>query len=293
MEQHYKGKIEENVDNLKTNLIFENNLFINDGLDNTFEYRNMHFERCTFSKVSFKDIKMKNIEYNHCVFIECYFKNTVLNKIDFSNCTFIKCGFHNVNITDTCFFYTEWESTFIKFEELFDCLPKIYNYRTRLCKTMARNCLDDGNIVEYRKYFFEVKRASEDKYKEIILRRKKYYREKYNVYDSIKYLFKFIFSKINGLVWGYGEKIQNVLYSSCFVIFVFSILYQSDSQISNLKSNNYLSALYVSICNFLTISSDITFHDLYFKYLAALEGFLGLAFMGFFIAALFRNVNSR
>lgn len=293
MEQHYKGKIEENIDSLKSIASFDNKLFLNDGMDSSFEYKNINFERCTFSKISLKDVKMKNIEYRHCVFIGCYFKNTVFNKIDFNNSIFIKCDFNNMTIIDTSFFYTEWEHTFIKFEDIVDSLPKIHNYRSRLCSTMARNCLNDGNVKEYKKYFFEVKHASEEKYKEIIIRRKPYYKREYDLYDSFKHIFKFIFSKINGLVWGYGEKIQNIFFSSGFIIIAFSLIYISNPQISSLKSNNYVSALYVSICNFLTISPDIAFTDLYFKYLATLEGFLGIAFMGFFISALFRNVNSR
>lgn len=293
MEQHYKGKNEESIDSLKSIEVFNNKLFLNDGMDNSFEYKNISFERCTFSKISFKDVKMKNIEYRHCVFIECYFKNTVFNKIDFNNSIFIKCYFNNMNIIDTSFFYTEWENTFIKFEEIVDSLPKIHNYRSRLCRTMASNCLNDGNVQEYKKYFFEVKRASEEKYKEIILRRKPYYKREYDLYDSFKHIFKLIFSKLNGLVWGYGEKIQNIFFSSCFIIIVFSLLYLFNPQISSLKSNNYISALYVSICNFLTTSPDIVFNDFYFKYLTTLESFFGIAFMGFFIAALFRNVNSR
>lgn len=293
MEQHYKGKVQEDISALKTHKLFENKLFLNDGMDSNFQYNNMHLERCTFSKISFKDVKIKYIEYKHCVFIECYFKKAVFDKVDFRNCIFIKCDFNNMKITDTCFFYTEWENTFIKFEELYNCLPRIYNYRSRLCRIMARNCLSDGNVAEYRKYFFEVKHASENKYKEIILRRTDYYRTKYTRYDSLKHIFKFIFSKLNGLVWGYGEKIENILYSSIFIIVAFSFLYTVHPQISGLKSSKNISALYVSICNFLTISPHIIFNDLHFKYITALESFFGMAFMGFFIAALFRNVNSR
>ncbi|MDR5586392.1 hypothetical protein FC764_14020 [Clostridium botulinum] len=290
MQQYYIGKLNSLLNCLRNNVSLSNLLFFNDSLDksNSYIYEHIYVERSTFSKISFFDCTLKHIDFSHCVFIDCYFNKCIFSHINFENCKFIDCSFNKISLNNCVFFYTEWESNYIKFNDLYNCLPEKYNNRSRLCKVMAKNCIADGNIAEYRKYFFENIHSREKHYREIILRRTDFYKSEYTLRDLPKTLLKLLCSKLNGLIWGHGEKISNILYSSIFIILLFTFIY-----VSNSISNTFISALYISLCNFLTISSDITFSESFYRYATTIEGFLGIAFMGLFVTALFKNINSR
>lgn len=295
IQQYYIGKKEASIEELKSSKeTIANSLFINDSLNKKCDhsYKHIELERCTLSKISFNDVSLTHISFSHCTFIECYFNKAQLSKVAFNNCTFIKCYFNKIKLSDCSFFYTEWENNYIKFNELYNCLPLRYNNRSRLCKVMAKSCLEDGNLKEYRKYFFEQIHSRENHYKEIILRRDEFY-QTYTIGDVVVNILKLITSKISGLIWGYGEKISNIIYSSMFIVLLYSLIYLKSSNIMLLESDKYITSLYVSLCNFLTISCDITFSDTFFRYATAIEGFIGIAFMGLFVTSLFKNINTR
>lgn len=293
MQQYYIGKEQSEIEILSNNIELENKLFINDGLDKNLEYNNISCIRTTFSKISFNSIKMTNSLFNHCVFIGCYFNKSILQHIDFKNCTFIECEFNNMSINNCDFFYTNWKSTYIKFNELKKSLPNKHNNRSRLCKVMAQNCIYDGNIAEYKKYFLESIKAREEQYLAIILRSEDFYRQNYTEVDSIKHIFKLFKSKFSGYAWGHGESITRILLSSIFNIIIFAHIYLYSDIISNLSEGRFINAFYVSFCNFLTISSDITFSETFFRYVSIIEGFTGIIFAGLFVTVLFKKINTR
>lgn len=304
MIQHFEGKervdikkFSEELGKPESEKTFANKVFLNFPINNEFKHKALCFERCTFSKVTFNRATIKNMEFTHCVFIDCFFRETTFKVVDFSNVTFINCSFYNMKIENTNFFYTEWDNSYIKYNEIKDSLPSRHNSRKRLCKTMARNSLDAGNINDYKAFFFEARKASDQEYISRIFRKEEYYKENYNFYDSVKSLGRLIFSKLNWAIWGYGEKIQNVVISSMFVIFLFAMLHMLNPAIDNLESSKFISSLYLSICSFITLSPDPSLNvettDFVFRYLISIEGLIGIAFMGVFTAALFRNVSYR
>lgn len=295
MYQYYIGKKEASLKLLELNTLIENRLFYNDGLENKdkYKYSGIKANRCTFSRISFNKIDMAMSKFMHCVFVDCYLKSSELRHIEFRNCIFINCQFSDVKIKSCDFFYTEWDNTVIKFDELYDSLPKIHNNRSRLCKVMAKNFLEDGNIAEYRKYFFESIRAREKHYKEIILRRESFYSEEYNIFDSLKYTPKLIVSKINGIAWNHGESVRKIVFSSSIIVIIFATLYSINKEMAIEGIQKYSTALYISLCNFLTLSCDITFSDVVFRTLTILEGFTGIIFAGLFVTALVKKINMR
>lgn len=293
MQQYYIGKEQCEISLLNNSIVLENMLFINDGLDKDTDYKNISCMRTTFSKISFNNIKMTNSSFNHCVFIGCYFNKSILEHIDFKNCTFIECEFISMSISHCKFFFTNWQSTYIKFNELKNSFPSEHNYRSRLCKAMSQNCINDGNIAEYKKYFLESIKAREEQYRAIILRESEYYRKNYTEIDSFKHIFKLVISKFSGYAWGYGESITKILLSSVINVTIFAHIYMYSEAITNLATNKFINAIYVSLCNFLTISSDITFNDTFYRYVTIVEGFTGIIYAGLFVTILFKKINTR
>lgn len=293
MYEHYLEKHKENVDDITSLELYTNRLFINDTLNNKTKYELIKFERCTFSKIGFREVEFSNTQFNHSVFIGCYFQKTKFDNILFSNCIFINCGFYNCKFNGCDFFYTEWEKTAINYKDIIQSLPNRQNLRKKLCRRMAKEWLAMGDISEFKNFFFEAKLSQEAQYKEIIIRKEEYYKETYEIKDSFKYLFKYILSKFERYVWGYGERISNVILTSFVTISLFSAIYYH-SQIPNTEpSNKLLTSIYISISYFLTISCGIEYENLFYRIVTCVEGFFGIAFMGFFVASLFRRINSR
>lgn len=295
MYQYYINKSESQIDSLKLNIQLNNRLFVNTGLEQNYKYIHIEVDRSTFSKISFNKINLQHSNFRHCTFIDCYFRHSYLRHIIFENCVFINCKFSDNTIENCDFNYTEWDSTTIKYDELCNSFPIKYNHKSRLCKVIAKNFLEDGNLAEYRKFFYESIKAREEHYKEIISRRNEYYKNTYNLHDSISYIPKLIFSKISGTVWGHGEKIRHIIFSSITIIFIFSLIYSCSSTIKGDFIKKYTNALYVSFCNFLTISSNITFsnEEVLYRNLTVVEGFIGTIFAGLFITALVKKISVR
>lgn len=298
MQQYYIGKQEGNIDEIEENENYDGLMFLNNGFDRNKQYEHINFNRCTFSMVSFLKCKLENVKFEHCIFVECYFKKSELNQIKYSNCKFICCVFSGIKMVNCEFFYTEWEKSYIKYNEIIGCMPKKSNYRRRLCKVMARNCLDDGNIDEYRKFFFEEKEAAENKYLDIVFMRDEYNTQNYKFYDRIRYVIKYIGSIINKKIWGYGEKISNILVTCLLVISIFTLCFLPTQTIDNNTSieqfgSKIFNSIYVSVCNFFGLSCEIALEEMGWRYLAIFEGAIGIALMGILVAALFRRINPR
>ncbi|MGD1838009.1 MAG: pentapeptide repeat-containing protein [Nitrososphaeraceae archaeon] len=293
MQEHYVGKKERYVEGITSSASYKNQLFINDGLDRKLNYELIKFEKCTFSKIGFREVKFNNTQFNHCVFIGCYFQQTKFKNITFSNCIFIKCGFYNCDISFCDFFYTEWENTVINYKDVKHSLPEKHNLRKKLCRKIANEWLKVGDFSEFKLFFFESKSAQEQQYKAIFRRKEDYYKQRYDAVDSVINLFKYILSKFEKYVWGYGEKLNNVIWTSFIIITLFSGIYYFSPKLQVVTGNKVLTSLYISITYFLTLSCDITYTEPFYRIVTSIEGFFGIALMGFFVAALYRRINSR
>ncbi|BCN32012.1 pentapeptide repeat-containing protein [Anaeromicropila herbilytica] len=293
MYQYYIGKEEKTFEEIYKSIDNNNLIFSNDSFEPQNANATLNFNRCTFSMVSFHNIEFDISNFSFCVFIGCYFKSSKFSRINFKNCTFIDCGFYDTMFENFEFFYSEWNNSYIKFENIKNSIPSEYNYRKKFCKTMAINCIKAGNMDEYKKYFFESMRAKELNYKAIILREEKYYKDNYSNFDSIRYSVKFMFSKISGLVWGYGERISNVIYSIIVVLLIYAGIYYCTNDITNVKNINLESSIYLSIASFFNINIGYNFNSINLKVISITEYVFGLVFIGMVVTYLFRYIDSR
>ncbi len=277
----------------------ENFYFANERPSSEFKIKNRVINHCSFLNLGLKSASIDNTDFSHCVFIECYFKKSFFSQVNFTNCKFIKCNLEDVNVISSNFNYALFKDCYIDFEVIQASLPKSSNLRWRLCTNLALEALRLGNDLQFRKYFFAEKASSEQHFLSMFTKKEEYYKKHYSGWQSIEGLFKFITSKLSKRLWGYGEKISYLIFNILFVIIAFSSFYFFSGSVfkingnANLTSIGVVDSIYFSLCNFITITSDITSANQFVRNLTAVEGFLGVMLMGFFIAALFRFINRR
>lgn len=295
-----KNKI--TVEELKDKKQFDNVLLINSRPDQDLDANNLVVTHSTFAHMGFKKSKLNGCNFSHNVFIDCYFKNAYFENIIFLGCKFINCTFDNITLVQCDFRYATFQNCYVDFKDMLPNLPNLpsfHNVRWKMCTNLALESLRAGSTEDYRKYFYEEKKSSEQHFWEMFRRKEKYYRnKKYGTWDSIEGLVKYSASKINKMIWGYGENIFQLIRVMLFTIIIFALfLFRSGEFYENGNGESRFLGLgesfYVSVCNFFTINSGFQTTSTFPRFLIALEGFIGMMLMGFFIAALFRYINRR
>ena len=193
-------------------------------------FDNIRFDNCVFSKLGLKKSKFTHINMGHSVFISCYFKGTSFNCCDFTGAVFIDCNFDEATFVDCEFLYAQFKECYITYDAIKNNLPRKWHNLTRdLCRDLGLEALHAGDDENFRKYYFEEKRANERYYLKKFHHSKTedggYYYNKYNVWDECSGLFHFLLSKLNHVLWGYGERLGRLIGNMCIVVTLYWIIY--------------------------------------------------------------------
>lgn len=298
MKEYLLNRSIANLHEASSSEIIENNIYANERHDKK-EYNHLVIQNSTFATMGFKLNKFNDCSFRYCIFINCYFRGAYFNNVIFNGCKFIDCNFASTSYINCDFTYASFKGCYIEYDALRDSLPREGNLRWALCTNLSIECLNLGSYDNYRKYYFEEMKATEEKNIEIILRRQSYYKSKYGSWNAFIALLNLIISKINKIFWGYGERISTLIFNIFVVILFFSIYYFNAGDIFAINGSRILTSLtfynsiYLSICNFANISSDISATVSVVRYIFLLESVIGVIAMGFFVTALFKYINRR
>ncbi len=298
MDAYFLNRDVAKLNEIPMSEVLENKIFANDRFDDKV-HNKLIIKNSTFATMGFKDNSFKDCKFNYCTFINCYFRNAKFIDVEFIGCNFFDCNFEGTSYNNCDFRYAKFKDCFINYDDFKCCLPKEENIRRKLCMNLSIESLKSGLEGEYKKYYFEEMDATEKYNYEIFLRRQHYYKNKYSGWDAFLALIRIIIGKINKCLWGYGEKLITLVNNIFFILLIFSILYCLFGEVFLFNGNDipsklsFFDSFYLSICKFTNISSDITSKVSYVRHFFIAEGVLGLILMGFFITALYRNINRR
>lgn len=298
MNQYIVGKELIKISDIKNEVQLQNKIFASERPDNNFMHEHLVINHSTFVSIGFKDSKFVLCDLSFCVFIDCYFKKTIFDNVKFLGCKFINCKLDDLTLISCDFQYATFENCFIEFDTLYPNLPRDSNKRWDITRNIAMQCLKLGYSEQYRKYFFQEKEASEQHYWEMFRRKEKFYKNHYGFWDGFLGLFKLIGSKIDKVLWGYGESIYPLVIVMALFVFLFSLLFfnYNDAFLINgtiIKSLTWTQSLYISLANFFTISTNLSPAVNITRSLSLVENIIGTILIGFFIAGLFRYINRR
>lgn len=297
MQQYFEGRtyVECPLSYFQSNTKEENKIIANERVDGKWKSERFVINNSTFAKMGFKGAKFNSDDMKFNVFIDCYFKYAVFNNVDFTNSIFINCNFGEVTIINCIFEYCTFENCIIEYKYLKESLSSRPNIRWKLCRNLSLECLKLGDEYNYRKYFYEEKSSSESYYWEKFWHKgNDLYYNKYNWVDQCNGLANYVLSKLNKVLWGYGERISRLIMNILIVhcLFVLSYLCCVRELTGSVEMSLPI-AIYISMCNFFTITCDYNSVELSYKILSVVEGGLGILLTGFFGASLFRYINRR
>lgn len=102
---------------------------------------------------------------------------------------------------------------------------------------------------------------------------------------KILYLFKYLYSCIQNILWGYGERPVRIFGISLLTIFIFTLIYYYSPNASLDTRNDFLNSLYYSMVTFTTVGyGDIIQPRGLLRILSGFEALFGLTFWGILIA---------
>ena len=188
------------------------------------------FSHCYFSNISFKKSMLRSLTFKNCRFFNCYFKETILSNCKFTGCKFIDCNFRKIQSslgnTKNIFSYSIFKDCYLKYEFMLKCLPEEPNISREVIQNLEDESYKSGSYDEYLKYKYKRIHINENHLKSAFSRKHDWYKQNFSRSESYISGLKFLCSKTEGLVWGYGEKLLNLIISFSLVnIILFSVIF--------------------------------------------------------------------
>lgn len=252
-----------------------------------------NYQHCMFVDASFKGATFEDCKFLHCIFLGCYFRRATLRSCVFTGCRFYDCQFPYVSLHGCDFRYSQFKSCQVPFAEMEYSLPHAPNLREQLCKNLAIQSADLGLSDESRRYRRKEVSAREENLWKGFVSDSDWYRSHFSGQRRFLALFQWTLSKMNGLLWGYGERLATLFRNLLLaVVLVFPFLYWL---FDGLKRHDGMSLgwwdyLYFSMVNALPIgvSSAVTASGWIGYLLVVLEAVLGAVTLALFAAYVFR-----
>jgi len=264
--------------------------------DDTLE--GVEFAHCTFANVSFKNANLNQCRFLNCAFLNCYFRRTQIIGGAFIGCKFIACDFPHVTIQSCDFKYSRFEECYIPFDEMEHSLPREPNLREELTHSLSIASDGLGLNSDGRKYRLASIQAREENLKAAILGNSDWYQRHYVGLRKLKALGQLFASKMNGIIWGYGEKwhilIRNLLFLA--VLFFPAILWFFRNNVQpSAKNWGIWEFIWLSVTTIIPVGRAVVVEstDWIVWSILTLEALVGVLASGLLVTMLVRRMVKR
>jgi hypothetical protein len=253
--------------------------------------KNRRVSHCTFANVSFKEAELTNSEFLDCAFINCYFRKTRLVNCRFIGSKFYDCEFPRVAVQSCDFKYARFFNCGIPYDEMEHNLPSEPNLREELTAGMALAAETVGSTKDARNYRLAAVAAREDHLTAAVLAASTWYKEHYPPLRRLAACAQLFSSKINGLLWGHGER-PGVLLRNLLVLAV--IVFPYLLWVNGGSSVTVGDVLWLSVTTIIPVDGmDSAATTTATRLILAVEAFCGIVIAGLFVTLLLRSVVNR
>lgn len=258
----------------------------------------LEFAHCTFANVSFKNVSLSQCRFTNCAFLNCYFRRTKIVGGAFIGCKFIGCDFPHVTIQSCDFKYSRFEECYIPFDEIEHSLPREPNLREELTHSLSIAADELGLNSDGRKYRLASIQAREEHLTAAILGNSDWYQRHYDGIRKIKALGQLIASKMNGIIWGYGEKwhvlIRNLLFLAVIIFPTILWLFRDNFQASA-KDWGVGKYIWLSVTTIIPVGRAVSVEgtDCIIWSVLTLEALVGVLAAGLLVTMLVRRMVKR
>jgi uncharacterized protein YjbI with pentapeptide repeats len=278
----------------------EDTLFINERFDGEALGPDApRYKHCTFANVSFKDAKLTDITFEDCVFIGCYFRRTTLSGCKFPASRFIDCDFSKPGIFNCSFAYARFTGTPVEHDYISASIGGEHNIRREISANLAHEAQAVGRTKDARQFRLDAIAAQESFLRAGYRHETDYYRRKFQGLDQFAAWLAHWRSRMNGLIWGYGERalplVRNLVILTALVFPVLLLLSRDDLSRTNGNEVSVLDCWFLSVGNVLnnTSLSGVVIDGGWARVTSSIEAGVGLIALGLFITLLFRAVTRR
>ena len=189
------------------------------------DLENEDFHNHLFIRVGSKNQKIRNVNFSHTYFEHCYFRNITFEDCNFNGCKFINCNFTQSKFPGSNFDYAIFEKTFIEDEILDYNCPSHDNLIQKFARTLRLNYQSLGDAVSANKAIkIELKSTGNHLY-DAWSSKKNYYRKKYKGIRRLVMFFKWLYFKIQSIIWGNGENIWKLGFSGLAIWIICALIH--------------------------------------------------------------------
>ena len=177
---------------------------------------------CTFVNLGFKGTRFRNSQFLNCIFVNCYFRRSDFSNCTFTGCWFIDCNFDHVALKGCSFQYSRFRNCQIPYSEMEFSLPREPNLREDLCRNLSIESRRMGLSRQARAFRIAEIKAHEEHLWAAVWRRSQWYKDHFRAFRWFTALLRFIASRLNRWLWGYGQQSFRLAISEiAFPILVF------------------------------------------------------------------------
>ncbi len=253
------------------------------------------FVRCRFEDAYFKNAELHHCEFHHTRFVYCYFRAATFSGTKFRGCLFDFCNFEGATFHDCDLEYSEFLNSRIKYSQLSGCFPKWPNVLLRFARSLRKNAQSLGDAEEYRRFLSLELEASEQHDLNVFTKYDNYY-HKYRFIERAAAFKRWLFMKVERLVWGHGEKWSRVLWTAALLAVFFALLFQfTNARLQNMPTNpTFWNFLALSLSKLLGVDyGTVTPANSWARVLILGERVGGFVVLGFLVTSLYLRISKR
>lgn len=273
-------------------------LFINQRFDNQ-PLDGAKFAHCTFANISFKGADLRSCVFSACVFEGCYFRETKIRDCHFPATRFIDCEFVRPKISGGGFAF----SRFVRSVPPYDFFELNLPQEPNLCRDLTNNLANEAGQLGMEKDARRYRLRSIEE-AELTLSRGWRWKDEYAAthfrteVERARAWLQLMASRLNGLIWGHGERIRRLLGSLAIVAGLVGplLLFLARDHLhappgQDLATVDYWTLSAASVINSPGVARvDVTGVA---QWIVIAESATGLLFFGLFVTYVFRAVTRR
>jgi len=248
--------------------------------------RNVNLRWSDIRDVGFKDTQLVECNLSQAALSECYFRGTVFHNCDMVNSKFEKSDFSQARIEASRLNFAsfkECEITLQTFRFRDDTDPRVL---ARICRNLKLNAVSMGHYADAGELTY-----MEKTHERHVLYNHAFAQKHEHIGERMNACRDWAASVFLNWLWGYGEKPRRLILATVAGMLLFgAIQYWLDG----LPGHNFGAHLYFSGITFLTIGyGDLAPVAPIPRFLAVIEGAIGLTVIGLLIASCTKKIMYR
>lgn len=272
------------------------NLLLADEDKPTLKLNNVKLKRCLFIRLGFKNAEFRKVNFHQCVFEDCYFRKSAFYDVEFTGSFFKDCNLERASFEAARFWYVRFLRCRLNYNEILQSLPMEPNIAISLLRSLRQNAIQMGEKEIADKLLVRQIKTEKRELKNRFLGVSAYYKRRYDSVDRLLSLGKFVGLVLSGWIWGHGLRLKNLLISAFILILAFGLWFSRFGLFNHNSCKdvclNFWSSLYLSIATFTTLGYSEYGPASLFTYIACgIESFLGVVFLGFLAASVYRKLS--